>query len=472
MTYRGKTPIYNLKAVVQETGLKADTLRAWERRYGVPTPQRTDSGHRLYSQYDIDILKWLIERQDEGMSISRAIELLHRLEEEGKNPFDAVGAPGMVHSEMHPHDVRTATLLAETPRLGESGTVAQMREAWVNACLNFDELQAEQLLAQAFALFPTEVVCLDLIQKGLHEIGAGWYAGRITVQQEHFASALAIRRMEAMLSSTPAPTRPGRILVGCPPEEEHTFVPLLISLLLRRRGWDVIYLGANVPLVSLETTLSRVRPNLVVLTAQQLHTAAGLMEMAEVLLQARIPAAFGGLVFTEVPGLYAAIPGYYLGDKLENVLAEIEHIMTNLRPQPARRLVSYDYKEALEHFRSRQALIEADIWQHMPDVMSQRLLAIANLSFGRALIAALTLGHMDYLNTNIDWVEGLLVNHHQIPAEALDGYLTAYYEASLRHLDEQGYVVLEWLSRLLGRPLPARYQQLHKESNQIAQRQA
>ncbi|MFN3334677.1 MAG: MerR family DNA-binding transcriptional regulator, partial [Caldilinea sp.] len=51
MTYSDKTPIYNLKAVVQETGLKADTLRAWERRYGVPTPQRTDSGHRLYSQY-------------------------------------------------------------------------------------------------------------------------------------------------------------------------------------------------------------------------------------------------------------------------------------------------------------------------------------------------------------------------------------------------------------------------------------
>jgi hypothetical protein len=104
--------------------------------------------------------------------------------------------------------------------------------------------------------------------------------------------------------------------------------------------------------------------------------------------------------------------------------------------------------------------------------MPQRLLAIANLSFGRALLAALTLGRMDYLNADIDWVEGLLVNHHQIPADALDGYLVAYYEASHRHLDERGFVVLEWLSRLLGRPLPVRYQQMHKEISKSAQRQA
>lgn len=460
MTYSDKTPIYNLKAVVQETGLKADTLRAWERRYGVPTPQRTDSGHRLYSQYDIDILKWLIERQDEGMSISRAIELLNRLEEEGKNPLEATITPGAQRVETRPHEMRRLTP-AESPRLGEVGTVAAMREAWINACMNFDEFQAEQLLAQAFALFPTEVVCLDLIQKGLHDIGVGWYEGKITVQQEHFASALAIRRMEAMLSSTPAPTRPGRILVGCPPEEEHTFVPLLVSLLLRRRGWDVVYLGANVPLRSLETTLDTVRPNLVVLTAQQLYTAASLLEMAELLLVERVPLAFGGLVFTEAPDLHQAIPGYYLGDKLENAIAEIEHLMTHLRPTSAQRQVSYDYKEALDHFRSRQAMVEADVWENIGVNIPKRLLAIANLNLGRNILAALTLGDMDYLNPDVDWVEGLLVNHHQMPPDVLDGYLETYYQACIRQLDQPGVVVVEWLSRLLGHPMPASMQRRH-----------
>src|SRR4030042_4721348 len=59
---------FNVKAVVRETGLKPDTLRAWERRYRLPRPERTAGGHRLYSQRDIDCLRWLAARQTEGLS--------------------------------------------------------------------------------------------------------------------------------------------------------------------------------------------------------------------------------------------------------------------------------------------------------------------------------------------------------------------------------------------------------------------
>lgn len=445
-----KTPTYNLKAVVRDTGLKPDTLRAWERRYGVPAPQRTDSGHRLYSQHDIDTLKWLLIRQNEGMSISRAVELLHRLEGEGVDPFDANVTPG---AQRLP-EARNVAPVVEHTELGESDTIAALRNAWVQACLAFDEYQAEHLLSQAFAYFPTETVCLDIVQKGLAEIGRGWYAGKITVQQEHFASALAVRRMEALMTAAPAPTRPGRILVGCPPSEEHTFVPLMLSLLLRRRGWDVVYLGANVPLRSMASTVGAVRPNLVVLTAQQLHTAASLYEMAEMLYSERVPVAFGGLIFAQVPELHLAIPGHYLGDRLDRATAHVEQLMTSLRPQPAQRVVSYDYREALDHFRARQAQIEAEVWQHMDGQMPRRHLSLANQSFGSAIIAALTLGNMDYLDADIDWVEGLLVNHYEMPLEALEDYLGAYYEAAHAHLGRQGYPVIEWLSRLLGRELP------------------
>ena len=82
-----KTPAYNLKVVIRETGLKADTLRAWERRYGLPQPERTSGGHRLYSQRDIEIIKWLMARQQEGLSISRAVDLWRGLESEGQDPL-------------------------------------------------------------------------------------------------------------------------------------------------------------------------------------------------------------------------------------------------------------------------------------------------------------------------------------------------------------------------------------------------
>jgi DNA-binding transcriptional MerR regulator len=450
-----KTPTYNLKAVVRETGLKPDTLRAWERRYGVPAPQRTDSGHRLYSQHDIDTLKWLLVRQNEGMSISRAVELWHRLEADGLDPMTASVTPGI----QRPVENRLAPPPIAPAALGEGDTVSVLRQDWIDACLSFEEHRAEQLLSQAFALFPAETVCLEVIQKGLAEIGEGWYRGVVTVQQEHFASALAVRRMEALLISTPAPTRPGRILVGCPPDEEHTFVPLMLSLLLRRRGWDVIYLGANVPLRSMEATISVVRPNLVILTAQQLHTAASLLEMAEVLYGERVPVAFGGLIFTEVPELHLAIPGYYLGNRLDRATAAIEQMMTSLRPIAAQRMVSYDHKEAVEHFRARQALIESDVWQQMEQHMPRRHLAMANLSFGRNIIAALTLGDMNYLDPDIDWIEGLLVNHYQMPAHALDAYLEAYYDAAAKYLGKSGYLVIDWMARLMGKDMPAELKQ-------------
>lgn len=82
-----KTPTYNLKVVLQETDIKPDTLRAWERRYGLPEPERTQGKHRLYSDYDIAIIKWLISRQQEGMSISRAVQLWRNLEESGQDPL-------------------------------------------------------------------------------------------------------------------------------------------------------------------------------------------------------------------------------------------------------------------------------------------------------------------------------------------------------------------------------------------------
>ncbi len=70
---------------MQETGLKPDTLRAWERRYGIPEPDRSGGGHRLYSQHDINTLKWLLARQEEGLSISRAVALWHSLMDEGRD---------------------------------------------------------------------------------------------------------------------------------------------------------------------------------------------------------------------------------------------------------------------------------------------------------------------------------------------------------------------------------------------------
>src|ERR1700730_16761610 len=73
-------PLFNTKAVVQKTGIAAPTLRAWERRYAILSPERAQNDYRLYSERDIAIIRWLKDRVDAGMSISQAVSLFRHLE--------------------------------------------------------------------------------------------------------------------------------------------------------------------------------------------------------------------------------------------------------------------------------------------------------------------------------------------------------------------------------------------------------
>jgi methanogenic corrinoid protein MtbC1 len=273
-------------------------------------------------------LLWLIARQDEGMNISQAVKLWRTLEAEGELPV-AEESPLSSH---HPVESSQYTTHGDV--------IAELRQRWLTACANFSEREAEQILAQAFALYPAETVCIELLQKGLGQIGLEWYRGKFTTQQEHFASALAMRRLETLLAATPAPTQQGRLVVACPPHENHTFSPLMLTVLLRRRGWDVVYLGANLPQDELVEMIRVIRSDLVILVAQQLYTAASLMEMAQVLTAQKVRVAYGGQVFNLLPALRPQIPAYFLGTEIAAAPAHVERLLMRPPLFPAVPLIS------------------------------------------------------------------------------------------------------------------------------------
>jgi DNA-binding transcriptional MerR regulator len=432
-----QTPTFNLKVVVRETGLKPDTLRAWERRYGLPQPQRTSGGHRLYSQRNINTLKWLVARQNEGLSISRAVELWRQLEADGQDPLQAMAFTTPAVSGV----------VAPSPT---GDVLKNLRQTWVSACLLFDETKAEQMLSQAFALYPVDTVCFEVLQKGLFEVGEGWYRGEVTVQQEHFTSELAVRRVETLVATTPPPVRPGRILVGCPPQEEHIFSPLLLTLLLRRRGWDVLYLGANVPTMRIEATINAARPQLAIMAAQHLLTAATLVEVGQIFQEARVPLAFGGLIFNRVPALRARIPGYFLGEQLPQAPAQVERWLTPpgpLLPVVDSGLPDETHRQALAHYQEQRGMIEAKVWQDLPHSYGlSDLLPNVNNYLARYITAALTLGDLNFLDEDMAWVEELL-RHYSLPNELLYRYLGVYHQAAAAYLDERGAPIVTWLAQ-------------------------
>ncbi len=426
-------PTFNLKAVVRETGLKPDTIRAWERRYGVPKPRRTSGGHRLYSQRDIDLLKWMNARQREGMSISRVVDMWKSLENEGKDPLQ----------------VTSHSMMVQNLPLSEVGELARMRQEWVQACLSFDAPRAEQMLSQAFALFPLESVVLEVLLRGLADIGEGWYRGEIAVQQEHFASALAARRLQTMIAASPAPTRAERIVVAGPAEEQHTISLLVIDLFLRRQGWDVIDLGPNLPLDRQEQMLTSIRPQLVIASAQHLPSAYNLQTMAFSVTHMHIPLAYGGRVFNEQPELRRHIPGHFLGEGLLDIPRVVQEILHAPWPLPEVIETSRDYQAALEHYRERLPLIEAEQMAAF-DPKQRELVrrAGANDYFAQYLMAALGLGDIDLLDADLTWIHGLLAIHH-LPDSVLRGYLEAYRAAAQKYLDRRGQIILDWFDQAL-----------------------
>lgn len=434
------TPTYNLKVVVQETGVKPDTLRAWERRYGLPKPQRTLGKQRLYSHDDIETIKWLLARQEEGLSISRSVKLWQTMTAAGENPLQVHGDDAALLSTM------PSTVLSST-------TMTDIRTAWLQACIAFDETAAEQVLTQAFAVYPPLVVCLEVLQKGLSMMGELWYQNEVTAQQEHFASALAMRRLNALVAAMPAPTRSARIIVGCPAQEEHVFAPLLLTLMLRYNGWHVVYLGANVPLTRLETVLASVHPSLIIMTAQQLHSAAHLMDVADFLNKENVPLAFGGRIFNALPQIRSRVPGYFLGECLESTVKSVSHILLGGQSLPAEERVSETYHQALIHYQQQQAAIESHVWQLLrPKNAVYTHIANANLHLSRDMTAALRLGDITLLGTEITWIQKLLLNYG-MPANVLPQYLTAYCQAAKANLGEEGQLIVGWLKGICDVPV-------------------
>ena len=427
-----KDPTFNLKVVLSETGVKAHTVRAWEKKYGLPRPTRSKGGHRVYTQHDIGIVKWLMLRLEEGMTIRRAAELWHNIEEKGGNPLDYGGYQ-----------------LDDLNTIFEKGqTLGEIRQAWVKSCLNFDDAGTEKYLTQAFALYPIKMVCLEILQKGMVQIGELWYGNEATAQQELFASAKAIKRLNALLAAAPNPTRLGRLLVACPPGEEHTFSILLLSLLLRYQGWNVVYLGPNLPMAQLETTINAIEPNLVVLAAQRLETAASLGKVTKLLAEMDVTSAFGGSIFNLIPSLRYHITGHFLGESIEGAVQVINKIMTFAPPMHKAYPLPEHYAAALKHYDSRQYLIDFDTRQALEqENIPFTHLEDTNDRLKKSILAALSMGDMAYINPELRLAQ-VLMNNYGIPTDMQTKYMHAYHESSKTRLGADGRIVVKWLDTL------------------------
>lgn len=313
------TPLYNIKAVVQATGISPSTLRAWERRYNMCRPQRSESGYRLYSDRDIATIRWLKAQVDAGMAISQAVAWLETLNADN-------GAAGQA---VLPNAAALEPRQAAAPRMEARGFDA-LRADLADALLHFDEAAAEQVMAEAFAMYSVEQVGEEVVTPVLVEIGERWHRRELSVTREHFATNYLLHRLTTLLRAVPNLDHGPLIWVGCAPGELHEGGAVLLAIYLRRAGYLVHYLGQNLPVDDFAAEVQRRQPAMVLFSASTPEGVAGLQEMAARVAAIEPPrpvVGYGGRVFILRPELRDGMGGIYLGDSAQDAANAVRDLL-------------------------------------------------------------------------------------------------------------------------------------------------
>ncbi|HEV3376994.1 MAG TPA: cobalamin B12-binding domain-containing protein [Thermoleophilaceae bacterium] len=217
-------------------GVSPDLLRAWERRYGLLRPGRSESGYRLYTERDEWRVRLMLEKLRSGLSTAEAASVIAAMERESELPNGAIETP-----------------LELAERLGA-------------ALESFDEDGAHELLDRLLGLHGLERAIRDALIPYLRTLGERWARREVTVGQEHFASRLLEGRLLALARGwNKGPGR--RAVLACPSGEQHTLPLVCFGLVLRTRGWRNIYLGADTPVSTVHMAADTVDADVVVLSA-------------------------------------------------------------------------------------------------------------------------------------------------------------------------------------------------------------
>jgi DNA-binding transcriptional MerR regulator len=244
---------YRIKRVAKITGINPATLRAWERRYNLIAPGRTESGYRLYSDDDVAMLSRIKQFTSEGLTIGEAIARVRRA-------------------------------LAPLPADAQAPELSDVRVQLRDSLLRFDRAGALSGYERLGHLAP-ERRAQDVLLPVMREIGDLWEDGTAVVAQEHFASAFVREKLAAMIAELDSGVGPGPegVCAGAP-GELHEFGLMACALQMAAGGWKVLYLGADVPL---EETARVVRERKPALVCTSLVVRRGAAECGELAAELR-----------------------------------------------------------------------------------------------------------------------------------------------------------------------------------------
>lgn len=252
---------YTVKQVSTLTGVAPDTLRAWERRYGVVAPGRTEAGYRLYDEHDVARLQMMARLVADGTPASLAAQ-----------------------------QVESSRAAAPPPEPVRAGPPVDLDpDALVVAARELDRAAVEAVLDRALAFGSFESVAEQWLLPALREVGEAWADGRIDVAGEHLVSGALRDRLGRAFDAAGSALGGPVVVVGLPPGSLHELGALTFATCLRRLGADVRYLGRDLPVSSWAHAVEQLRPAAVTVSVPVATDDASARVLVEVLARTGSP---------------------------------------------------------------------------------------------------------------------------------------------------------------------------------------
>lgn len=286
-----ETPALRIGAVARRTGVAVTTLRAWESRYGVLRPGRTEGGHRLYSEEDVDRVLAVLRLTAQGWSVGAAAASVTA--ERTPSRLRLVGDAGPVAKDA-----------AAGPSTSADPSVAGMRDALARAVHGYDTAGAEEVLDTAIARLGVAFALEEMVLPVLRDLGEGWERDPSLISAEHFATNTLRPRLMRLLTTARSATAP-RCIAAAPEPEDHELGVLSAAAVAADLGFRVTYLGARTPSVALERSVATLRPDVVLVGAVTARAGRAFCDAPPALGEARLVVGgpgFAGLDDVLPPG--------------------------------------------------------------------------------------------------------------------------------------------------------------------------
>jgi DNA-binding transcriptional MerR regulator len=255
---------YSIKAVAVATGLSVETLRAWERRYGIVEPRRDESGHRVYTGADVARLRRLRETTDRGHPIGKIAHL---------------------------SDAELNSLLVDRHEDHPNVAASQALGTRILAAIEkFDLEECDQAIAMAFALLPVGDVISEVLSPVLREVGERWHRGEFSIGQERLVSSAVRRQISGLLNTYNSMARGATIVFATVSGEPHELGILMFAALAASRKLRTCYLGADLPPEEISNFATRVNAAAVAVSLVLPENLDGIMEKLAI-LRAGLPSS-------------------------------------------------------------------------------------------------------------------------------------------------------------------------------------